>query len=220
MGSLSPVRLEIRLYQETPAFETYIKRENLLFQELFVPAVGQSLVLVGYSAEKYDSLRDSSTLGTRRQLNHTLIFQVDEYWALDRGALRQQNSYLDAVTIDFKSSWDKAVDPLCLFQPSRISPIERHSRRDFFRLSDHGMPQHGAPFNKIDRLPFAWDFGFLLCRERCWVEAADQRLKHRQTVGQIWELLKGASLPQPPEDNHKRQVKQDSKEMFRKGVAA
>lgn len=205
-GKPQPVPLEISLYQETPAFETYIRHENLLFREMFMPVPDRSAVIIGHPTHEYAALHDSCCLESRRRLDHTLILQVDEYWAVGRGALRDQKLYLDGETVDEGGNRNEAVDTLCVFQPSVGSdrevtvPPQRTSRKrkDFFSFRDHvsltpaGLSEAGV----IDRIPFAWDFGFLMCRERCWMDAEDQSLKSQHLkIGDIWRSLRKVSVP-------------------------
>jgi KaiC/GvpD/RAD55 family RecA-like ATPase len=136
------------------------------------------------------------------------------------GAFRPQWNYLSAVTAskddagDFKS--EAVADPFGVFQPSaaqktagnsknaktagkqqKVAPKELR-RLDFFdnrcgyKLIE--MNEGTSPGEKqyIDRVPFAWDFGFMLCNGYAWNEAAEQYESGEQ-IKQVWNDLRKAN---------------------------
>jgi hypothetical protein len=110
-----------------------------------------------------------------------------------------------------------------LQQRGQPEPPERQSwrRRDFFRYSLPAARKDRAPgataagpggpaatsedsntedqtsdetLSLIDRIPFAWDFGFLLCPSSMWESERESYTGYRgETVGNVWE-----SLPKAP----------------------
>lgn len=136
-GRPQPVPLQVRLYKENEAFAKYIEQENNLFRELFTPlATGseKAEVIVGEAVTGYDNLRDSSYLQRDTQLDYTLVFQIDEFWALKHHEpvqFRSQWDYLNAVTVNAKGGRDEFVDPFGLFQNTDGSPGIGEKRRGF-----------------------------------------------------------------------------------------
>lgn len=224
-GKPQPISLEIRLFEESPAFAEYVKQENVRYCDLFTPLpknVGGAgdRVIISVPTDEYDQFRDFCYLQRDTRLDHTLILQVDEFWMVRRrrvrrtSAFRPQWHYLnttldeqrkktserpqdDTNTIDgdddlvrkaamLKSGW--AADPARIFEETRFDRSEtdkkstrkptprgkKASRADefvwhgynFYRNEDQNEELKEA----IDRVPFMWDFGFLLCREDPWIE--------------------------------------------------
>jgi KaiC/GvpD/RAD55 family RecA-like ATPase len=288
-GKPRPVPLEVRLFAETPAFKEYIREENITFNELFTPLESnreseRGQIIVGVPATEYDHFRDFCYLQRDTRLDHTLVFQVDEFWALRKpvgrrtGAFRPQWSYLNAIT-NSNQEPDLAADPYEVFQETGASagqPSEQNdpasknedrqevpqtewsetnvaaastqhqgSRRQdepagndkdrreipetevaetpvsaestqqqdneqqnyrskeqrrlkYFKknlaykleLKEIGKPE------LVDRIPFMWDFGFLLCRRSIWEKFSRhplpvfyKRYGLRIEVGDIWHNL-------------------------------
>jgi len=228
-GKPQPVPVMVRLYAETKAFEEYIDQENLLFQQLFtpVPRNGETAanVIVGLPAAQYDTLRDFCNLQGDTRLDHTLVFQIDEFWAIrNNEALRNQVFYLGAKTATRQGSPDRTVDPFRVFQRTANDSKQRgepRRRHEYFALNGylldhpssarndhserHSSSDTGAgPFWTVDRVPFMWDFGFLLCKEQAWRAAFERPLPllnknygAKVTVGTVWNALPKA-LKGPP----------------------
>lgn len=229
-GRPQPVPLTVRFYAETPAMESYIETENYLFDELFVADARRSRterasVIAGVPATNYNDLRDFAYLQRDTRLDHTLVFQVDEFWALRlpdqrkrSGTSHSQWPYLNAVTSKDREP-DLNVDPYRLFQPreGRERKAEDRGReaevrrRDFYKTyygdyRDYGRFAEGGGKESlhVDRVPFTWDFGFLLCQERAWktgrhirhgVEGGDGKSPAWEyTVREVWESLKKATV--------------------------
>ena len=80
----------MRLYVETESSATYVREENESFDKLFIPLnENNPNAKVILNAGEYNSLRDFCNLQTDTLLNHTMLFQVDEFWAASRDALGQ-----------------------------------------------------------------------------------------------------------------------------------
>jgi KaiC len=233
-GRPQPVPLAVRFYAETPATESYIEVENNLLGGLFVPAArqaqaGGASVILGVPVTDYNDLRDYSYLQRETRLDHTLVFQVDEFWALrvpDRrkrsGTSHSQWSYLNAVTAH-DAEPDLNVDPYQLFQPREDADNKSPRRKDFFEgyfdEPDYShVPWFDTPEVKdkyhVDRVPFTWDFGFLLCQERAWKTSRHVRLGVREegeqavtppeeyTVEKVWNRLRKARVDQKDEEEY------------------
>lgn len=146
------------------------------------------------------------------------------------GAFRPQWDYLNSVTAPRRGGHvypDLVADPFEVFQPptpeekdsslqsdpgqepgarqgSSRGQVELNRRLDFYDekcgydFKDEKTRQH-APL--IDRVPFTWDFGFLLCNETAWEEAFDQEIgqgsrvvaeltkAERMKVKEVWDRL-------------------------------
>lgn len=200
-GKLQPVPIEIRFYAESQAFKRYLEAEEVTFAELFVPyqrdgQTDKAKVLFYYGTEDYNVMRDFSSLQRGTRLDHTLIFQIDEFWTLRRprsgriGAFRPQWEYLTTPTWDYHSKRDAVADPYAIFQPTKEEldkpreEVERKVRRlDFYDkknvpyVVDYKVAENEATLKKdLDRIPFSWDFGFLLCKGSAWDDAAKANL--------------------------------------------
>jgi KaiC/GvpD/RAD55 family RecA-like ATPase len=242
-----PIPLEVRLYEETGPTADYIREENNLFNRLFTPITrtpesGEEQkisevaeVIKGVAPGQYDALRDFCNLQTDTLLDHTMLFQVDEFWASNRqpvgdlsrfprgpisrreGALYPLGGYLDELTSGYSRSNtlqpDRIADPFGLFQgtPSKLKlqlaasgdseaarPIGSSNgkgpwkRHQYFTRSAQGLWEGLKPSEiaRIDRIPYTWDFGFLLCSPSLWELAADRSAGYRDmTVGKVWENM-------------------------------
>lgn len=244
-GLPHPVPLEIRLYTGSHGLVKYIEEENVFFKELFVPNAPNQDIIVGFDPPNYESLREFSYLQRDTRLDHTLVFQVDEFWVtwLTRqsrtrkgGVLQRQWPYLDTITVDRNGDPDPAADAYHLFQETyedmRPQGVQRNGevvvaksvrefrRRDFYdnkRLEygfeeakeqsdadkqDDAKEQKGAPFDEIDRVPFHWDFAFMLCRENLWNEYLKMekspnkenkdKIRKYENVERVWKNIRKA----------------------------
>ncbi|HEY9401692.1 MAG TPA: ATPase domain-containing protein [Pyrinomonadaceae bacterium] len=246
-GEPHPIQLEVWLFEEAPAFKAYIEEENLRYASLFMPLWntqpgGTGKVIVGIPSNNYDEFRDMCYLQRDTRLDHTLIFQVDEFWMMPlspslrrAGTFRPQWKYLNATTAEksgeempagekWKREW--AVDPFRLFQKTttnsgnpeeqeRVRKDDKHRRRYEFvyhgykpELDEHLDEELNKEPNEemqklkesVDRVPFMWDFGFLLCKVRVWEEAEHIELSiwnesnsENKTVKAVWDGLPKAA---------------------------
>lgn len=189
-GEPQPIPIEVWLFEETPAFKNYIDEENLRYAELFTPRPrpdrhSPTRVITGIPSTDYDRLRDFCYLQRDTRLDHTLVFQVDEFWMMSTplelrstGVFRSQKKYLDAITAEHPPGrkWEPewAADPFRLFQRTKATRPDpqksRYHRKDEFNFI--GYQQLGpdeAEGLTFDRVPFTWDFGFMLCKVRAWI---------------------------------------------------
>lgn len=198
-----PVPLGIFLYEETPAFRTYIDQENRLYQRVFAPLI-QSLegkherdILIGIPTSEYDSLRDFCYVENEIRLDHTLVFQIDEFWAIRKNkALQDLTLYLTEPTYE-DGKRAPGVDPFSLFQPTSNSAEAACSHQACLPVYKQLMPGETA-----DRVPFVWDFGFLVCRERAWDYAAALS----PAVKLAWVAMRKVTDSFTPDGSHKRVV--------------
>jgi hypothetical protein len=185
-----PVPLEVHLYEETSAIRKYIDQENRLYKKVFAltntQPTAQREVIIGVPAAEYESLQDFCYLNNEIRLDHTLVFQVDEFWAIrSNSALHDLSSYMREST-SAQGQPCPGVDPFALFQPtlaSRPSGVESKERFQYFPV--HFPPEWPSSSHRIDRIPFCWDFGFLLCRKRAWELACSNPI-----IDKCWRSLR------------------------------
>jgi KaiC/GvpD/RAD55 family RecA-like ATPase len=210
-GQPKPIPLVIRLYEEMPSFSSYISDQNTRCSDFFTPLGGEegSPIIHGVPGEEYQRLFELASTQKATLLDHTLIFQVDEFWSMRRpgvrrsGAARPLWDYLQAKTSNYYPALqDKperiwAVDSHDWYQRSlldgEIAPVSTvldvvdplgisspgaaelpHRRADSFVVQGYTLMEESCE-ELVDRVPFMWDFGFLLCRIRPWEEKENQK---------------------------------------------
>jgi KaiC/GvpD/RAD55 family RecA-like ATPase len=200
------VPLAVYLFDEARRFQEYVQREDAIFRELFVAysdpnstTTGQ--ILFPLTAKRYEALRDFAHLPSDTQDGHTIVMQVDGYWSM--GADRSLNSMYDYLfdPLENDDSLRRHEDPYSLFREKPLSknftnaqaeskPNQRNQRIQFFanqyyrsRLMDFGRKHPLSPDkpdrDKPDRVPFMWDFSFVLTRTGPWALARNQKLQCR-----------------------------------------
>jgi hypothetical protein len=192
-GDPHPIPLRVYLYLETNAFKSYVEEMNNLFRRLAVGAE-QTDVITGEDAYQYERLREFSHLQSGRRLDHTLVFQVDEFWAESSIQLCDQYDYLWAETVRPDGTANVVEDPFRLFQPTKADESQPESeqqgnrvllRHQFFDTVGHIYREYEGNW-PIDKVPYLWDFGFLLCRQKAW----DNTIRTgNQEVLAVWENL-------------------------------
>jgi KaiC/GvpD/RAD55 family RecA-like ATPase len=209
-----PVPLEVRLFSDSPSVARYIAAEDKLLGEIFTPVRknnGESGVIVPAQLNEYELLRDACHVQRDTRLDHTTIVQVNEFWWLRRprqrraGAFRPQWNYLSSATATLRGDKyysEPAVDPFWVFQPTpseekaatktlpAVDPERAVKQKLHFYDPDceYGYEKLGEDEKQyVDRVPYTWDFGFLLCNGRAWAEAI------------TWEKTKdeGSTEPKP-----------------------
>jgi KaiC/GvpD/RAD55 family RecA-like ATPase len=248
-GQPQPVPLDVRLYADTPSVEKYIATEEKLFREVFTPIVrGDETprVIHPMKLNEYESLRDACHLQRDTRLDHTTILQVNEFWWLRRprqrraGAFRTQANYLNAVTATLNQEYcrESVVDSFLVFQPSRPrlpAPIaetgseEKQPPKEYRRLEffDERCGYHLAGIKEeekahIDRVPYTWDFGFVLCNGKAWEEAFHLRIGAHDfpanyfsnlTVKDVWDKLRKATHGNTPGTDPKASAEAQEQEL-------
>ena len=94
-GDPQPIPLEVRLYAETKSTADYIKEVNEILGRLFTPlsTIGPSSRIIFEEPGQYDALRDFCNLQTHTFLDHTMMFQVDEFWASSRHSSEERSLF-------------------------------------------------------------------------------------------------------------------------------
>ena len=259
-GQPKPVPLEVLLYAERSTMTVYIAEVNELFGRLFTPlrsVDGKRDVVEGIESSQYSALHDLCNLRSNTQLDHTMVFQVDEFWATEEKvtssasssqppllrrerALCRLGDYLEEETSSqvgkdeqpeqAKIESDPFNEPYGVFTgppqartaAKDATPVEHHNlflsswkRKDFFSRSlPEDLIGNEAKVDselrknivqQIDRSPFAWDFGFLLCSKSMWEHAGGRETGYerdgiKDTVKDVWNLIpKAQSTPRKKE---------------------
>lgn len=218
-GKPQAVPLQVSLWAETPAFVEYAKQEDELLSRLFVKAANAHSIIEALNTRAYGALRDYTHLPNDTKLPHTHVFAVDGYWALSQSvaALRKQTDYLFRPLAEGPEAENRRIDAFRLYSGNarRADGFEQR-KNEPTAAGAAGGPSY--PFyyrsrirdgSDIDRVPFTWDFGFLLCDREQWRRAeklglklnapsarglhgAQQRAeehKHVVTVGNVWRSL-------------------------------
>ena len=185
-GHPQRVPLEIRLLGDMPGFVHYRDELNKLFSGLFPASSNQEVVRAETGADWTESIKDFGRLHRNmRGLDHTLILQMDDFWSFRRpDGMRDLSPYLNAVTRS-EDDGEHDNDPLEIFQPTLADPtaLRAPKRADRFHWNGYHLGSGGSkpPENvAVDRIPFTWDFGFLLCDRFWWDKASRARLEHFQ----------------------------------------
>jgi len=169
-GEPTPVPLAVYLFAETKQFAAYAEEENALFSEMFKPvdtgsAVAPGRVIFPLNWTRYLAMRDYTRLSLDKLDGHTMVFQVDGSWAVEgECALIDQDDYIrQQFSVDAD---DRSVqDPFHLFDG-------HHPRRlDYFRNAHYNFERDAS--DRKDRVPFMWDFGFVLARSAPWQAAGN-----------------------------------------------
>lgn len=227
-GHPTPVTLQVQLYAEkedAPATKANLAEVQELLRQVFGRNAGQAVVFPHYG-DTYERLRELSYLQSEAKLDHTLVLQVDEFWAESRSELRRQERYLRARTVDRGGQPIRFEDPFQLFgltaaardifkerkekqnQAWEQGPLQR---QEFFDTIGYKYSSVEKQF-PIYKVPYTWDFGFLLCNRTAWKRAEkvyDHRTRvmqrkgrrweyDKQTVGDVWNRLQKAGKQASP----------------------
>lgn len=146
-------------------------------------------------AGTYERLRELSHLQGATRFPYTLVLQVDEYWAKSGSLhLAPMANYLTAQTAvrEEKAACRNMIveDPFDLFQPSQrqLATEDREwSRQSLFSPPGYDLRVHVAKNRKtIVKVPYTWDFGFLMCHQEHWRLAAQEV----DLVSDVWQRLR------------------------------
>lgn len=142
-GHPRPVPLQVRLYAKTPAFESYMAHLTQLLGESFQPIPQQPLV-VSDTMKEYERLRQFTNVQSETRLDHTLIFEIDEFW-LQRPArttLQPLDDYLNAVTCHYSVGTKNESDE---DRAKRIKDVKERLFQDQCEIADPFQVFRGRP---------------------------------------------------------------------------
>ena len=193
-GKPTPVPLRVFLFAETEqgVHQSYFVQMEELLRQLSVSQNGKPVLTVRYGLD-YERLRECSYLQSEARLDHTLVLQVDEFWADTqvRSGLRRQEGFLCAETVR-SGGPVTAEDPFGLFRRTHATRAGVSKRYQFFDTIGHDYESYPAE-TEFEKVPYMWDFGLLLCQPEAWVQASGRTLKEGRTVEMVWNnLLKPA----------------------------
>src|SRR5262249_38150905 len=153
-GDPKPVKLYLRLLGQTPAQQDYAKEMATLLTELSEGEQIDGPLVESTDELGYDLLRDVTYLLSDAQLSHTQLVMVDEFWEAEHTFL-PLTRYLD--------------------QQPKDAPVDRFfgdgDRRAVFSkaLKSLEILEDEAVISvHDDRIPYTWDFGFMLGRPDAW----------------------------------------------------
>jgi hypothetical protein len=198
-GNPRLVPLAVFIYAATPSFRKYIDQEDLMFRMQFSPMPGgfhgeTGRVLWPVDANTYFGIRDITHLPWDATADHTIVDQVDGFWSLDaeRGSLASQRDYLMAESPEsnqdtFHLFSGKFLD----FQETKATDRQGWwERRKFFQNSGYKSRivdfAKDNPLDTPDRVPFTWDFSFLLIPAAAW----DSARVEDSEVGKVMDALR------------------------------
>jgi len=216
LGLPQPVPLAVHLFACAQKSSAYREQLNALFNRLFTPRSDQTDVVLGFAPGDYAALREYSHLVGGVQSQHTSVMQVDEYWhpplhapapTEDAGAPLLLDSYIQQATTDLEQRPHRIHDPHLEFQPTekenkrfKDDKQPRWFRHDFFQPEGYGK-DWSKELGNWHLVPFLWDFGFLLLRDKLWKNALEalpsdpnNPKSPKQLVTRAHELFK---LPTP-----------------------
>jgi KaiC/GvpD/RAD55 family RecA-like ATPase len=225
------IPLRIWLFGNGKNFDSYLADLNARMDDLFVPSKSDGHIATASPSDRYDELRAFIDLHRDTRLDHTTVVQVDEFWSEGQGVLRQEEYLLAPMVDEDHQHADRAADPFLVFQHTHADEVVESMRTDgeLAKRAAGGTPTLIPPseptrieyftpmgFNyqealnsddpkELDRVPYMWDFGFLLLRRAAWQAAFDDRFVCRysyqadehspptkddaRTIGEIWYRL-------------------------------
>lgn len=175
----------------------YVHEVSALFGDLFPNSRDAGAAVSFENIERYDGFKEYVQTLDRTQQNHTLLFQVDEFWAADpdQEILADLSPYLN----DIVATWDgqdrkiqirKDRDPGGEFGPIpsqwrslKAAGDDRKSflRREAFKeqIWEPGAEDRGA----INHVPLHKDLGMLLADRNAWLQCEDIPLDSEIELG-------------------------------------
>src|SRR5260370_1448161 len=175
--------------------------------------------MLGMEAPQYGLLHDFCNLQGQKLLDHTSILQIDEFWGIEGTHQRRSSRTLDTSCLastsplrnehDYLSGRSEGMRDLFAAKDPRkgrtaeiLEAKNKDSSSGSHRAGSFLVPAcpltlEGRVYPDIERIPFMWEFGFLLCRKKPWDEASDLSVKIGFREGRsltVREILDG--LPQ------------------------
>jgi hypothetical protein len=190
-GDPKIVGLKVMLYRETKGWDTYYREVNSFLGRVVTSNVDSKDPEVVFPIEPKDyiTLQDLATFQNSADLPCTLVIQVDGYWALRReGDLRDLTHYLRRQ-LDSGFVFERAKEDQFFAYVARVpstpddpktslsarDPMSRLEQYQLFSKSARDKVIYSPHFPRsddgerwddfIDRVPFTWDFGFLLVED-------------------------------------------------------
>ncbi|MCC6783289.1 MAG: hypothetical protein IT457_10650 [Planctomycetes bacterium] len=171
---------------------TRLERYWPCFERLASRLLGRNAFEIEYHAsrQEYDALKDLSRLKGFMRDAESAVLMLDEFWAKPDGerTLRRVRDYLECdVRMPGGAAGQGSTqpnliqDPFRLFQPTRADLAERlvkaeeWRRMDCFHTVGYDLSDYVAAHSKsLVKIPFYWDFGFLMLDATAWLKACRQ----------------------------------------------
>jgi KaiC/GvpD/RAD55 family RecA-like ATPase len=181
-----PVPLDVRLHVEESSHQPEAWRlTRRLFQELFRlhARLGRKQMLRVSDSAQYEAFRDFCHLQGSAPLDHTLVAQVDEFWGTVGSA-----AFADLTEYLSRSLGEPMRGPVC--EPPNEAPFGTFpgctTRGEAFRPNCEGYQLPGELPSGLNRIPYMWDFGFLICARDPWERAALGSAEVRQVKDHLF----------------------------------
>lgn len=154
-GRPRPVKLQLRLLGQTPAQVRYVKEIACLLRELSYGEDVDAPLVESAQGLEYDLLRDVTELIGGERLSSTHLVMLDEFWTAKRSLLSLKNYMQGPPPMDSASAsfFDEDGGRAGTFMTALGK-----ADQDPFRLNER----------EPNRVPFVWDYGFLLVRPDAW----------------------------------------------------
>ncbi len=218
------VPLRVHLYAGSQTAQTYIEDIRFLFEKMTNASEQSPSVICDEDPGNYERLREFTELQGVARYPYTLVLQVDEFWSRSHSMqLQDQHAFLDAETSEVSYRRDNSSgsfvvdkvynyitdDPFHLFQPTEAmhvaniaslegseEPLQTKTlrRSDFFSTTGYDLPELLKREPHVQKVPYAWDFGFLMVNRTAWQGSSD----HRNTWDQFTTLDTDAGATADP----------------------
>lgn len=219
-GDPKPVKLHLKLLGQTPDQRAYAHRVGILLNELAKGEEEGSPLVEATEELEYERLRDVTSLMGDRRLSHTQVVMLDEFWN-DQHSLQSLTDYLkeksdnNALKGFFKSKQRKS---------------------DFSNYPNNSTPEHrDKALQQEDeyRIPYTWDFGFILARPDVWrgaynhtVPSTDRRMEQAEDVSvgsfcsvmELTELLRFAKRANKGEEYQPDEFRNGKYQLYNRSV--
>ncbi len=173
------------------------------------PAMPENDVVKFEPFSTYDDFFAFASWLDEARLDHTVVFQIDEFWRSNNFSLAPLTDYWNKDIVASKSEdnpevFDRNVneDVYDVFQPhvgtngrTIFAPEITHKYRkksELRRCDTFFNQSFGAPVKDslVDRIPFLWDFGMILARKDLWERCVSQQTKNSDVdVSEVWNRL-------------------------------
>lgn len=192
-GDPKPIPLQVSLYQESEeslvlAYQAEIEQ---LLSTQFSPVKEDGKVCRWMRDGEYANLRDAVAFNRGTNQPYTSLFQVDEFWFPGpTPALFDLSEYLSGEKVTVGGNCNSLADPYRLWQlthderlTGRSIQLETQMRQKCrpadkrddsvgdVRRAAHFFTHHYELECTCDRVPYTWDFGFLVLRREAWLRA-------------------------------------------------
>lgn len=245
LGKPKRIPLRVKLYSgnhptniDGGSMSFHSAARSLLSQNFVSPSeFGDDGVVTFEEFSRYDELFAIADGIESTRLDHTLVFQIDEFWseqATSRPSLMKLSSYLDAVTARRKKNDDGTFDPwneqhkirdvdsFSYFQPHNdveptprkeceysliancVTPKITHRQSpecQELRRSDFFWDGCNVKSKKTDRIPYLWDFGFIVADRDLWQAHSSDSIPGSICVGDVWNSLDFSCTAEPLDSN-------------------